>query len=141
MDRDLKEHERFASTLDAVVHHLRTPGEADLSWRLEQVAALLSLAHEEYRRAVADDRIKEPLEYDGSRGLFLLARQAFDRLAPTLRPQDSETVATIAAEFDRLAPVWPAVERPIMPVMSPAEVSAAIARIERSAERLVRQSV
>jgi hypothetical protein len=114
------------------------PAEPDLPRRLAAVVTLLARAREEYERAVAAGAIREPLEYHGSRGLYLLARQAFERIADALRPKAPEVVAAIAAELDRLSPVWPVCERPKGPPMVPCEVAAAVARIERSAGRLAR---
>lgn len=124
----------------AVASRWQPPAEPSLRWRLAAVLALLSQAREEYERAVAADGIRETLEYDGSRGRYLLARQAFERIAETLRPEAPEAVAAIAAELDRLAPVWPARTRPKSPPLAPCEVAAAVERIERSAGSLARAS-
>jgi hypothetical protein len=129
----------MAATLEEAARRLRArEDEPDPKRRLAAVVALLDQARKEYGDAIAEGRIKEPLEYHDSRGLYLIARQAFEQVADALRPQGPAIVAAIAGELDRLAPVWPAIERPAAPVASPGEVSAAIARIELSAGRLTR---
>jgi hypothetical protein len=112
-----------------------SPLAADARLGVGTMLVLLAEARQEYERAVLDGAIREPLEYHGSRGLFLIARQAFDRVAGDLRARDPETVASLATSFDQLAAAWPAATLPAA-VMSPGEVTAAIAQIEQAASRL-----
>jgi hypothetical protein len=113
-------------------------GEAQPQPRIEVVLALLNRANAEYSQAVADGRIKEPLEYHDSRGLFLIARQAFERLVERLYAADPHATAAITAELDQLASTWPATAPPKATVMSRREVAAAISRIELNASQLLR---
>jgi hypothetical protein len=113
-------------------------GEVPPQPRIEAILALLNRASAEYGEAVAGGRIKEPLEYHDSRGLFLIARQAFERQVERLYAADPQATAAITAELDQLASTWPATAAPKASVMSRSEVAAAISRIELNASQLLR---
>lgn len=96
---------------------------------LERVLELLERARAQYARAVQDGRVKEPLEYHESRGLYLIALRIFGRIADDLRERNDDAVAAITAELDRLAATWPALELVPAPSASPQEVAAAVTRV------------
>lgn len=135
-DAASRRHRTLATALDDAAKRLRSSDGGDLRPGIDTVMALLAQARKEYDGAVADGRIKEPLEYHDSRGLFLIARRTFDQLAEMLRHRDEQAAGAIAAELDRLAATWPAIAPPPAPVMSPSEVAAAISRIELAATPL-----
>jgi hypothetical protein len=72
-------HQAAAALRESAVGWLVPTGEAPPQPKIEAILALLNRASAEYAAAVAGGRIKEPLEYHDSRGLFVIARQAFER--------------------------------------------------------------
>jgi hypothetical protein len=131
-------HQAAAALRESAVGWLVPTGEAPPQPKIEAILALLNRASAEYAAAVAGGRIKEPLEYHDSRGLFVIARQAFERQVERLYATDPQATAAITAELDQLASTWPATAAPKASVMSRSEVAAAISRIELNASQLLR---
>jgi hypothetical protein len=131
-------HQAAAALRESAVGWLVPTGEAPPQPKIEAILALLNRASAEYAAAVAGGRIKEPLEYHDSRGLFVIARQAFERQVERLYAADPQATAAITAELDQLASTWPATAAPKASVMSRSEVAAAISRIELNASQLLR---
>jgi hypothetical protein len=131
-------HQAAAALRESAVGWLVPAGEAPPQPKIEAILALLNRASAEYAAAVAGGRIKEPLEYHDSRGLFVIARQAFERQVERLYAADPQATAAITAELDQLASTWPATAAPKASVMSRSEVAAAISRIELNASQLLR---
>jgi hypothetical protein len=131
-------HQAAAALRESAAGWLVPAGEAPPQPKIEAILALLNRASAEYAAAVAGGRIKEPLEYHDSRGLFVIARQAFERQVERLYAADPQATAAITAELDQLASTWPATAAPKASVMSRSEVAAAISRIELNASQLLR---
>ena len=102
---------------------------------MQVINGMLETANAEYTAAIADNKIKEAIEYQDSRGFVIYAQ---DSVFKNMANQDSAKVSsTINTTFAELRQAWPAPIPPATPVLTPDEVAAKVKQIEKAGETLV----
>lgn len=129
----------MASLFEATMTAVDTAvGALHPSWRqvpqvtLEAMLALLREARTTYAAGVAGSTVSDPIAYHRSRGLALVARQAFDAMEDGLASKSEPAAATMAEAFDRLDAAYGAQPAPVE------AVTREIAAIDLAASRFRR---
>jgi hypothetical protein len=108
------------------------------AFTLAVVERLLEVAASEYKAAVENGRITNPVEYQDSRGFVWTAEDLVRAMAPALKAKDVQAYAALEAGFASLKRAWPS----LVPgtgaaqAVPEAEVRANISRISLAMSRL-----
>lgn len=103
----------------------------------EAAIETLKVAGAEYAAAIADGRIAKPVEYQDARGFIWQAERMIESVAEALEKRNAEALASVRTGFAELKKAFPAPMPPRVPVLTPADVLADIARIELAASKLM----
>lgn len=106
------------------------------AFTLSVAARLLDAAADEYKEALENGRIANPVEYQDSRGFVWTAEEFVFGMTPTLKAKDAEAYAALEAGFAALKRAWPSAVPGTGTAMPEADVRAAISRIELAMSRL-----
>ena len=103
---------------------------------LEVITKLLAPAEEEYKAAIANNRIVEEIEYQDSRGFVLYAESLYGSIAPEMKQKNPQVHQIIVSSMKELKKAWPSPVPPEKPVMTPAQVSQMVAQIKASSQKI-----
>ncbi|WP_287127786.1 hypothetical protein [Candidatus Cyanaurora vandensis] len=103
---------------------------------LQVIDGLLAAAGGEYRSALVNGKIAEPIEYQDSRGFVLCAQQLYRSVRTQVVKTNAATDKTIQQDLTRLARAWPAPMPPTAAVLTADEVLTAVAGIKQTARDL-----
>jgi hypothetical protein len=105
------------------------------------INGILETATAEYTAAIADNKIKEIIEYQDSRGFVIYAQDTlFQKIEPTFTQKDTKITETLNTAFTELRKAWPAPIPPAAPAMTPDEVAAKVKKIEMTSQPLLTAS-
>lgn len=110
----------------------RSPG-----FTLRVIDQVLEAAGAEYTAAIANGKVTARIEYEDSRGFVLFADQLYGQVASALTKKDPQTARDVRASLTRLRAVWPSIEAPATPVLTPEEVRSVIKSVEQAGQKLV----
>jgi len=91
---------------------------------------LLRTAAEEYKAAIADNKIVAVIEYQDSRGFVLYADSLYQTIAAQMSKEKAEKHQVILSKLTELKTTWPSVNPPDAPIKTSQEVFGLIAEIE-----------
>jgi hypothetical protein len=94
---------------------------------MQVISGLLETANDEYGAAIADDKIKEIIEYQDSRGFVRYANELYQAVSANV---GADNAGKISKAMGDLALVWPEVIPPAAPVKSPEQVASLVKEIE-----------
>lgn len=103
----------------------------------EAAIETLKVAGTEYAAAIADGRIAKPVEYQDARGFIWQAERMIESVSEALEKRNAESFASVRTGFAELKRAFPSPMPPRVPVLTPADVLADIARIELAANKLL----
>ncbi|WP_448572817.1 hypothetical protein [Trichothermofontia sp.] len=125
-----KAYEEAIPTLDRAIAALPASERQSPDLVLDTINQMLKTAAEEYKAAIADNKIVEVVEYQDSRGFVLYAEQMYQAITPQMSQARAADHQAITAAFTELKTAWPSIEPPATPVKMPSEVYGLIATIE-----------
>jgi hypothetical protein len=135
-ERVLKDLAAMVAKLDAVAASLPAETRRRPAFLLAVVERLLDTAAEEYKEAIEQGRIANPVEYQDSRGFVWTAEEAVRAIAPVLKAKDAEAFAKLEAAFAALKRAWPTAVPGTGAAAPEAEVRANISRVALAMSRL-----
>ncbi len=107
---------------------------------LQVINGLLDTAGTEYTAAIADNKVKEIIEYQDSRGFVIYAEQLYKAIEPQMQKAHPEEHAKFSASMVKLKTNWPTAISPAIPVLSPLQVSELIKGNETVATKVYAKS-
>ncbi len=107
---------------------------------LQVINALLDTAGTEYTAAIANDKIKEIIEYQDSRGFTIYVEQLYKNIAVTMEKEHPEAHKQFTASLEKLKSAYPTAIAPEKPVLSVAEMSELIKGNEIAAAKVYAKS-
>ncbi|MEI6429809.1 MAG: helix-hairpin-helix domain-containing protein [Pseudanabaena sp. ELA607] len=107
---------------------------------LQVINAILDTAGTEYMAAISDNKIKEVIEYQDSRGFTLYVDQSYQGITPAMTKTYPEVHQQLKANLEKLKSAYPSPLAPEKPVLSVAEMSALIKSNEQAAAKVYAQS-
>ena len=107
---------------------------------LQVINAILDTAGTEYMAAIANDKIKEIIEYQDSRGFTIYVEQLYKSIASTMEKEHPETHKQFMASLEKLKSAYPSPLAPEKPVLSVADMSALIKANEQAAAKVYTKS-
>ncbi len=107
---------------------------------LQVINAILDTAGTEYTAAIANDKIKEIVEYQDSRGFTIYVEQLYKSIAATMGKDHPETHKQFIASLEKLKSAYPSPLAPEKPVLSVADMSALIKANEQAAAKVYTKS-
>jgi DNA uptake protein ComE-like DNA-binding protein len=110
------------------------------NFTLQVINGLLDTAGTEYTAAIADNKVKEIIEYQDSRGFVIYAEQLYKAIEPQMQKQHPEEHAKFSASMVKLKTNWPSAIAPATPVLTPAQVSELIKGNETVATKVYAKS-
>lgn len=99
---------------------------------LPVINGLLKTANAEYKAAIADNKFVELIEYQDSMGFVVYAEELYQGIAKTMSEKYPEKHEVISTTLTELKTVWPSVNAPETPVMSPEKVAELVTKIQES---------
>ena len=134
----VKTDEQFKLALGAIDGAIATLPEKqrkDEKFVLQVITGLLDTAGAEYDAAIADNKIKEAIEYQDSRGFVMYSQELYKAIAPQVKAKSADTDQKIAAALTELASAWPSPMPPASPVKPVDEVTKLVKSIETIASK------
>ncbi len=125
-----KAYAEAISALDRAIAALPASERQSPDLVLDSINQMLKTAAEEYKAAIADNKIVEVVEYQDSRGFVLYAEELYQAIAPQMSQERAADHEAITTAFTELKTAWPSVEPPATPTKTSSEVYGLIATIE-----------
>ncbi len=107
---------------------------------LQVINAILDTAGSEYTAAIANNKIKEIIEYQDSRGFTLYVEQLYKNIAPAMQKDYPDAHKQFTASLAKLKPAYPSPLAPEKPVLSVADMSELIKGNEQAAATVYTKS-
>lgn len=107
---------------------------------LQVINGLLDTAGTEYTAAIADNKVKEIIEYQDSRGFVIYAEQLYKTIEPQMQKAHAEEHTKFSASMVKLKTNWPTAIAPATPVLTPTQVSELIKGNETVATKVYSKS-
>ncbi len=129
----IKTDEQFKlalSAIDGAIAKLPEKQRKDDKFVLQVITGLLDTANSEYDAAIADNKIKEAIEYQDSRGFVMYSQELYKAIAPQVKATSAETDQTISKALTAVSTAWPSPIPPAAPVKSVEDVTKLIKSIE-----------
>jgi hypothetical protein len=118
------------SEIDGAIAKLPEKQLKDDKFVLQVITGLLDTAGSEYDAAIADNKIKEAIEYQDSRGFVMYSQELYKAIAPQVKAKSAENDQKIAAALTEVILAWPAAIPPATPAKSVEDVTKLIKSIE-----------
>jgi hypothetical protein len=118
------------SEIDGAIAKLPEKQLKDDKFVLQVITGLLDTAGSEYDAAIADNKIKEAIEYQDSRGFVMYSQELYKAIAPQVKAKSAENDQKIATALTEVASAWPAAIPPATPAKSVEDVTKLIKSIE-----------
>ena len=103
---------------------------------LQVINTILDTAGTEYMAAIADNKIKEIIEYQDSRGFTLYVEQLYKGISPMMQKDHPDAHKQFTASLDKLKSAYPSAIAPEKPILSVADMSALIKGNEQAAAKV-----
>ena len=129
----VKTDAQFKLALDAIdgaIAMLPEKQRKDEKFVLQVITGLLDTAGAEYDAAIADNKVKEAIEYQDSRGFVMYSQELYKAIAPQVKAKSAETHQKISTALTEIASAWPAAIPPAAPVKSVEAVTTLIKSVE-----------
>ena len=129
----VKTDEQFKLALDAIddaIAMLPEKQRKDEKFVLQVITGLLDTAGAEYDAAIADNKVKEAIEYQDSRGFVMYSQELYKAIAPQVTAKSAENGQKISTALTEVASAWPAAIPPAVPVKSVEDVTTLIKSVE-----------
>ncbi|MCY7331282.1 MAG: helix-hairpin-helix domain-containing protein [Pseudanabaena sp. CAN_BIN31] len=107
---------------------------------LQVINTILDTASSEYTAAIANNKIKEIIEYQDSRGFTLYVEQLYKDIAPAMQKDYPDAHKQFTASLAKLKPAYPSPLAPEKPVLSVADMSELIKGNEQAAATVYTKS-
>jgi hypothetical protein len=132
-----KNKDAYAGALTAIEERLSTADKSlrakEANWpyfALETVVEALRNAADEYEEAIAGGSIRNPVEYQDSRGFVWQAERLLASVSDELSKKDADALAAIRTAFNDLKAAWPSPMPPKAPAKDLSQVLSDISKIE-----------
>jgi hypothetical protein len=129
----VKTDQQFKLALDAIdgaIAMLPEKQRKDEKFVLKVIAGLLDTAGAEYDAAIADNKIKEAIEYQDSRGFVMYSQELYKAIAPQVKAKSADTALKISTALTEVALAWPSAIPPATPTKSVEDVTKLIKSVE-----------
>jgi len=107
---------------------------------LQVINTILDTAGTEYMAAISNDKIKEIIEYQDSRGFTLYVEQLYKGISAMMQKDYPDAHKQFTASLDKLKSAYPSAIAPEKPVLSVANMSALIKGNEQAAAKVYTKS-
>jgi DNA uptake protein ComE-like DNA-binding protein len=107
---------------------------------LQVINTILDTASSEYTAAIANNKIKEIIEYQDSRGFTLYVEQLYKNIAPAMQKDHPDAHKQFTASLAKLKSAYPSPLAPEKPVLSVADMSELIKGNEQAAAKVYTKS-
>ena len=107
---------------------------------LQVINTILDTAGTEYMAAIANDKIKEIIEYQDSRGFTLYVEQLYTGIEPIMQKDHPEAHKQFTASLEKLKSAYPSAIAPEKPLLTVAEMSSLIKGNEQAAAKVYNKS-
>ncbi|MFN8747051.1 MAG: helix-hairpin-helix domain-containing protein [Pseudanabaena sp.] len=134
-----KYNEAMAS-IDSAIAAIPETQRQSPKFALQVINAILDTAGTEYRAAIANDKIKEIIEYQDSRGFTIYVEQLYKSIASTMEKQHPDVHQQFTASLDKLKSAYPSAIAPEKPVLSVAAMAELIKGNEQAATKVYAKS-
>ena len=129
----VKTDEQFKLSLaaiDGAIAMLPEKQRKDEKFVLQVITGLLDTAGAEYDAAIADNKIKEAIEYQDSRGFVMYSQELYKAIAPKVTAKSTDANQKISKALTEVALAWPSAIPPAAPVKPVEDVTKLIKSIE-----------
>ncbi len=134
-----KYNEAMAS-IDAAIAAIPETQRQSPKLALQVINTILDTAGTEYQAAIANDKIKEIIEYQDSRGFTIYVEQLYKNIASTMEKEHPESHKQFTASLAKLKSAYPSAIAPDKPVLSVADMSELIKGNEQAAAKVYAKS-
>ncbi len=107
---------------------------------LQVINTILDTAGTEYMAAISNDKIKEIIEYQDSRGFTLYVEQLYKGISAMMEKDHPDAHKQFTASLDKLKSAYPSAITPEKPVLSVADMSVLIKGNEQAAAKVYTKS-
>jgi hypothetical protein len=107
---------------------------------LQVINTILDTAGTEYQAAIANNKIKEIIEYQDSRGFTLYVEQLYKSIAPMMQKDYPDAHKQFTASLEKLKSAYPSAIAPEIPILSVADMSELIKGNEQAAAKVYTKS-
>ena len=107
-----------------------------LQFRVRTIMAMLEAAAGEYKQAIEDGKIANPVEYQDSRGFVLEAERMLIASSAELEKKSKAATDATKAAIAELKKAWPEPVPPSTPILDHGGVLAAVSRVELASSPL-----
>ncbi len=107
---------------------------------LQVINTILDTAGSEYTAAIANNKIKEIIEYQDSRGFTLYVEQLYKNIAPAMQKDHPDAHKQFSVSLEKLKSAYPSPLAPEKPVLSVADMSELIKQNEKAAATVYTKS-
>jgi len=125
------------AALDQASQVLPATQRQDPKFVLKVIDGLLDAAGSEYLGAIAKGKITAIIEYQDSRGFIAVAEQLHQSITPQLTKINPKAEKELTQTLGQLRKAWPTVLAPAAPVLTPAQVQAAITQFKTASQTLL----
>ncbi len=134
-----KYNEAIAS-IDSAIAAIPEAQRQSPKFALQVINTILDTAGTEYMAAIADDKIKEIIEYQDSRGFTIYVEQLYKSISPLMEKDHPDAHKQFTASLEKLKSAYPSPIAPEKPVLSVADMSALIKGNEQAAAKVYTKS-
>jgi len=142
--KDSKINSEFTNSMQAVDSAIQGIPEAQRNspqFVLKVMNGLLDAANSEYGAARANGKVSAAIEYQDSRGFVNYANTLYQGIAEPMAKQYPDAHKAIQTTMAELSKAWPAAIPPEAPVLTKAQVSQLIKKIEENAQKVTATGV
>ncbi|MDX2244735.1 MAG: helix-hairpin-helix domain-containing protein [Leptolyngbyaceae cyanobacterium bins.302] len=124
--------------IDTAIAALPEDQRSSPNFTMQVINGMLETATAEYTAAIANNKIREVIEYQDSRGFVAYAQDTlFQKIEPQVTQADAKVSETLNTAFTDLRKAWPQAIPPATPVLSPDEVATKVKNIEMTSQPLL----
>ncbi|PZO39084.1 MAG: DNA uptake protein [Pseudanabaena frigida] len=134
-----KYNEAIAS-IDMAISAIPETQRQSPKFTLQVINTILDTAGTEYRAAIANNKIKEIIEYQDSRGFTIYVEQLYKNIALVMEKEHPDAHKQFTASLEKLKTAYPSAIAPEQPVLSVADMSELIKGNEQSAAKVYTKS-
>jgi hypothetical protein len=124
------------TAIDGAIAMLPEKQRKDEKFVLQVITGLLDTAGSEYDAAIADNKIKEAIEYQDSRGFVLYAGELYNQISPKISKSSPEKDQKLGLALKDLTLAWTSPIPPATPTKSVEDVTKLIKSIENIAQSI-----
>jgi hypothetical protein len=125
------------TAIDNAIAKLPETQRKDEKFVLQVITGLLDTAGSEYDAAIADNKIKEAIEYQDSRGFVIYAGELYNQISPKLSKKSVEKDQKLGIALKDLTLAWTSPIPPATPTKSVEDVTKLIKSIENIAQSIM----